>query len=101
MGYTDAALDAAVDGIAGAGTWISFHDADPGTTGANAVGSREQTTWGAAASGTGGRRERVGSQVSATIPGGHDRVPLGAVVGLDRGHVPVRWGARRAGDVRV
>lgn len=69
MPYTDAGLNAAANGIAAAGTYISGHTADPSTTGANEVtgGSyaRQQTTWGSAASG-----DRVGSQISASIPAG-------------------------------
>jgi hypothetical protein len=67
MGFTDAALNAAVDAVAGLGTWISAHTGDPSTTGANEVAggtyAREQTTWGSASSG-----DRVGSQVSIDIP---------------------------------
>lgn len=69
MAYTTAALNGAVNGIAGLGTYISFHTADPSTTGANEVtgGSyaRQATTWAAASSGS-----RVGSQISASIPAG-------------------------------
>lgn len=65
MAFTDAALNAAVDGIAAAGTWISAHTADPGTTGTSQHGSRAQTTWGAAAAGA-----RTGSQVSIAVTGG-------------------------------
>lgn len=71
-GYSDAGLDAHLDGIKAAGTRISFHTADPGTTGANEVSGtgRPATTWGANGAYTGppvGRRS-VGSQVSAPIP---------------------------------
>lgn len=66
MPYTTAGLNAAVDGIAGAATWIAFHTADPaGVAGANQTGSRTQTTWAAASSGS-----RAGSQVSASIGAG-------------------------------
>jgi len=66
MPYTSTGLNAAVDGIAGAGTWIAFHTADPaGVAGANQTGTRTQTTWAAASGGS-----RVGSQVSASIGGG-------------------------------
>ena len=67
MPYTNAGLKAAVDGIAAAGTRISFHTADPGATGANEISGtgRPATTWGAASGGS-----RVGSQVSAPIPAG-------------------------------
>jgi hypothetical protein len=56
---------------AGAGTWISLHTADPGTTGTSeATGgspayARKQTTWGTAASSA-----VVGSQVSIDVPAG-------------------------------
>lgn len=69
-GFTDAGLDAAVNGIASAGTRISFHTADPGTTGAGEVSGtgRPATTWAAAsASSSPVGRQRVGSQVSAPI----------------------------------
>jgi hypothetical protein len=69
MAFTDATLNAAVGAVSALGDWISAHDGDPGTTGANEItgGSyaREQTTWGAAASG-----DQTGSQVSINIPGG-------------------------------
>ena len=66
MPYTSTGLNAAVDGIAGAGTWIAFHTADPaGVAGASQTGTRTQTTWAAASCGS-----RVGSQVSASIGGG-------------------------------
>lgn len=67
MPYTDPGLKAAVDGIAAAGSRISFHTADPGTTGASEVSGtgRPATTWAAGTAGT-----RVGSQVSAPIPAG-------------------------------
>lgn len=69
MAWTDATLNLAANAIAGAGTWISAHTGDPGTTGANEVtgGSyaRQQTTWGTASAG-----DRAGTQVSISIPGG-------------------------------
>jgi hypothetical protein len=69
MPFVVSALNDAVNGIAGAGTWISAHTADPSTTGANEVAggtyARQQTTWAAAANG-----ERVGSQVAIPIPAG-------------------------------
>lgn len=66
MPFTAAGLNAGVDGIASAGTRISFHTADPGTTGASEVTGtgRPATTWAAASNGS-----RAGSQVSAPIPG--------------------------------
>lgn len=67
MAYTTATLNAAVDGIAGVGTWISAHTGDPSTTGANEVTggtyARQQTTWAAASGGS-----RAGSQVTIPIP---------------------------------
>ncbi|MGI8682023.1 MAG: phage tail fiber protein [Mycobacteriales bacterium] len=69
MAFTDAALNAAVDGIAAAGSWISAHTADPVATGTAQAGTRVQTTWGAAGSGaTGG--DRTGSQVSIGVAAG-------------------------------
>lgn len=66
MPYTTAALNAAVDGVATLGTRVSFHSADPGTTGAAEISGtgRPATTWAAASGGS-----RVGSQVTASIPG--------------------------------
>lgn len=64
--YSTAGLNAAVDGIAAAGTWIQFHTAEPGAAGTTGVtGSRAQTTWAAASGGA-----RVGSQVSVAIGAG-------------------------------
>lgn len=69
MAYNANGLNAAVNGIASAGAVISFHTADPGTTGASEVVggtyARQTTTWAAAANGS-----RAGSQVSAAIPAG-------------------------------
>lgn len=66
MPFTSPALNAAVDAIASAGARISFHSADPGSTGASEISGtgRPATTWNAASNGT-----RQGSQVSAPIPG--------------------------------
>ena len=67
--FNDTALNVMVDSIAAAGTWISAHTADPGTTGLNQHGSRAQTTWAAAGAGaTGG--DRVGSQVTLAVSAG-------------------------------
>lgn len=67
MGFNDTALNAAVNGIASAATYISAHTADPSTGGSNEVSggsyARQQTTWGSASSG-----DRVGSEVSIPIP---------------------------------
>lgn len=69
MAFSTAGLNAAVNGLVSAGNFISFHTADPGTTGASEVtgGSyaRQGSTFAAAASGS-----RAGSQVSAAIPAG-------------------------------
>lgn len=66
MTYTAAGLNAGVNGIAAAGTWIAFHTADPaGTAGANQAGTRSQTTWGAASGGS-----QAGSQVSVAEAAG-------------------------------
>jgi hypothetical protein len=65
MAFTDAALNVMVDALAAAGTYISAHTADPGTTGTNQHGSRAQTTWGTASSG-----DRVGSQVTIAVTAG-------------------------------
>lgn len=72
-GFTDSGLDDQVNGIASAATRISFHTADPGTTGASEIsGSRPATTWGAAEAHTGppAGRKRVGSQVSQSVGAG-------------------------------
>ena len=66
MGYTTTGRNAAVDGIAAAGTYIAFHTADPaGVAGASQTGSRVATTWAAASGGS-----RVGSEVTASIGAG-------------------------------
>jgi hypothetical protein len=67
--YNNNGLNAAANGIAAAGTYISAHTADPGSTGTSEVAggsyARQQTTWGTASAG-----ERVGSQVVIPIPAG-------------------------------
>lgn len=66
MPYYNPGLNAGVDGIAAAGTWIAVHTADPaGTAGASQHGTRSQTTWGTAAAGS-----RAGSQVTISISAG-------------------------------
>lgn len=69
MAFSTAGLNAAVNGIAGAGTYISMHSADPGTTGASEITggayARQQTTFAAASAGA-----RAGSQVAVPIPAG-------------------------------
>jgi hypothetical protein len=61
MATTVAAKNEAVDAVCAMGDWISLHTGDPSTTGANEDTGvdREQTVWGAAASG-----EAVGTQVA-------------------------------------
>jgi hypothetical protein len=69
MPFNDTALNVMVNALASAGTFITAHTADPGTTGANQHGNGVQTTWGAAGTGaTGGDRE--GSQVSIAVSAG-------------------------------
>ena len=67
MSFNNNGKNAAVDGIAAAGAYISAHTADPGSTGTSEVSggsyARQQTTWGAASAGS-----RAGSQVSIPIP---------------------------------
>lgn len=67
MSFNNDGKNAAVNGIAAAGTYISAHTADPSTTGTNEVSggsyARQQTTWAAASAGS-----RAGSQVSVPIP---------------------------------
>lgn len=67
MAYTAGARNAALDGVGAAGSWISLHTADPGTTGASEVPTgvyaRKQTTWGAAASSS-----KTGSAVVIDVP---------------------------------
>lgn len=70
-GFNDTALNVMVNALAAAGTYISAHTADPGTTGTSEVAggsyARVQTTWGTAGTGaTGG--DRAGSEVSINIP---------------------------------
>lgn len=69
MGLSTAGLNAGVNGVAAAGTWISAHTGNPSTSGANEVAggsyARQQTTWAAASNGS-----RVGSQVHSPIPAG-------------------------------
>jgi hypothetical protein len=67
MALSVAARNALASAIASGATWISVHTADPGTTGASeAAGvAREQTAWGAPASG-----DIVGSQTTHDVPAG-------------------------------
>lgn len=72
MPYTDAALDTQINAQATAATRISFHTADPGSTGTSEISGtgRPATTWAAADAHPVSGRRRVGSQVSAPIPAG-------------------------------
>jgi hypothetical protein len=69
MAYAVNARNAALDGVAALGAYISMHTANPGATGASEVvgGSyaRIQTTFGASANG-----QKTGSQVTLSIPTG-------------------------------
>lgn len=67
MAMYAAGLNAAVDGIASAGTRIAFFSDDPTSAGNNEISGtgRPATTWGAASNGT-----RVGTQVGAPIGAG-------------------------------
>lgn len=69
MPASTAGLNAGVNGLAGAGTYISAHTGNPSTSGANEVigGSyaRQATVWAAASNGS-----RTGSQVHIPIPAG-------------------------------
>lgn len=55
MAFAVATKNAAVDAVTALGNWISLHTADPGTTGASEASggsyARQQSTFGAAASG--------------------------------------------------
>lgn len=53
MGYTTTTKNDAIDALVGDAVWITPHDGDPGTTGANRVTAvdPEETTWGAASGG--------------------------------------------------
>ncbi len=75
MTYAPAHRRACADAIAALGAKITVHSADPGTTGANRIGSLEgTTTWAAAVDGPTdpetGRptAECVGSGVAFTLP---------------------------------
>lgn len=67
MGYTNASKNVALDAIGSAASYISFHTADPGSTGTSEVAggsyARVQTTWGAASAAS-----KAGSQITANIP---------------------------------
>jgi hypothetical protein len=67
MGFTNAAKNAAVDGIAAAATYLSLHTADPGTTGASEVTggtyARVATSWSASSAGS-----KPGSATTLNVP---------------------------------
>lgn len=67
MALSVTARNALASAIAAGASWISVHDGDPGTTGANEVAgiARKQTTWGSASNG-----DVVGSQVVADVIAG-------------------------------
>lgn len=67
MSVSVATRNAIASAVAAAGTWISVHTSDPGTTGAGeAAGvARKQTTWGAPSGG-----DIVGSQVLSDVVAG-------------------------------
>ena len=69
MAFPTGTKNVAVDAVVALGDWISLHTADPGTTGASEAtygggGGRQQSTFGAASSGT-----ATGSEVThASLP---------------------------------
>lgn len=67
MSFTTASKNTAVDALTALGSYISLHSGDPGVDGSNVVAvSRQQTTWGAASSGTAN-----GTQVTfSSVPAG-------------------------------
>lgn len=94
MPLTLASRETAALAIAGLGTYISLHTADPGLTGANeAIGgtptyARQPTTW------TGGASDGIvnGSQVSIDVPPGtytHFGVWSAASGGTFIGYAPI------------
>lgn len=68
-GFNDTALNAMVNAVKSAATYISAHTADPSTGGSNEVAggsyARVQTTWGTTSSG-----DTTGSEVTVNIPAG-------------------------------
>lgn len=72
MAATNAHKVAVANAIAAMGAKITPHSADPGTTGASRIGALEgNTTWGAAAIGSGGDADKAvstGSAVPFSIP---------------------------------
>lgn len=89
-GYTDAGLDDFLNGAAPS-TRIAFFTADNDAAEVAGTG-RPATVWAAPAAGDGGAgRKRVGSEVSAPIPGGttvtHWGISSAAVAGTWKG----RW----------
>lgn len=69
MAFTTAAENAAVTGVKDAGSWISLHTADPGSTGTSEVTggtyARKQTTWGSVSGSA-----VTGTAITADIPSG-------------------------------
>lgn len=67
MPFTTSGLNALASGVTAAGTRISLHTADPGSTGASEVTggtyARVATTWGAPSSGS-----SAGSEVTLNVP---------------------------------
>ena len=66
-GYNATSKDVALTAIGAAATYVSLHNADPGTTGLNEISggsyARVQTTWGTAAASS-----MAGSQVTINVP---------------------------------
>lgn len=67
MSYSVPAKNAALEGVGALVAWVSFHTADPGTTGASEVpgSTRAQTTWAAAGGGS-----KVGTPAGVQVPAG-------------------------------
>jgi hypothetical protein len=69
MPASTAGLNAGVNGLTGAGAYISAHTGNPSTNGGSEVAggsyARQQTTWGTTTGGS-----RTGSQVHIPIPAG-------------------------------
>jgi hypothetical protein len=68
--FTAAARNAALTAVSNLGSWISLHNANPGTTGVgNEISggsyARIQTTWATASAGS-----QAGSQVTINVPAG-------------------------------
>lgn len=67
MGYTNTSKNLSLDTIGAAASYISFHTADPGSSGTSEVAAgtyaRVQTVWGSASAAS-----KAGSQITANIP---------------------------------